>query len=64
MAEYLDSLFLRGDNVLSAALAKGALDARKLYPDIPAPTLRDEAKKFYANPFIPDYDLPALVLGN
>ena len=62
MAQYWDSGHLRGDNVLSAALSRGALDARVLYPDVPLPDLREEAKKFYANPPIPDYDISQMAL--
>lgn len=49
-------VFLRGDNVLSAALSRGALDVRMLYPDVPSFNLREEAERFYANPPVPDYD--------
>ena len=54
--QYENSLFLRGDNTLAAALSRGALDARALYPDVPTFNLREEAEKFYVNPPIPDYD--------
>lgn len=60
LAQYENSLFLRGDNVLSGALSRGALDARALYPDIPMPVLREEAEKFYASgPVVLDYDFSA-----
>ena len=59
LAQYQDSVFIRGDNVLAGALSRGALDARTLYPDVPTPVIREEAKKFYDNPVVLDYDLSA-----
>lgn len=53
-SQYMHSLYLRGDNVLSAALASGSLDARELYPDVPYPDFQAEAKKFYASPPVLD----------
>ncbi|KIY64435.1 NAD(P)-binding protein [Cylindrobasidium torrendii FP15055 ss-10] len=52
--QYFTSLFIRGDNVLSGAKARGALDARALYPDVPYPDLEAEAKDIYNNPYNPD----------
>lgn len=62
MAQYGDSVFLRGDNVLSAALERGALDARVLYPDVPVPSLRGEARKFYEDPRVIEYDTSEMTL--
>ena len=56
-AQYLRSNYIRGDNTLEKAVAKGALDARKLYPDVPAVTLEEAAKEFYANPPTLEYDV-------
>ena len=62
ISQYQNSIYLRGDNVLSAALSRGALDARELYPEVPFPILREEAKKFYSNPPVPDYDISDMSL--
>ncbi|KIY66810.1 NAD(P)-binding protein [Cylindrobasidium torrendii FP15055 ss-10] len=53
-SQYMNSLYLRGDNVLSKALASGSLDARALYPEVPYPDMEAEAKKFYADPPVLD----------
>ncbi|KIY66232.1 NAD(P)-binding protein [Cylindrobasidium torrendii FP15055 ss-10] len=55
-AEYRNSLYIRGDNVLSKAFAQGVLDARALYPDAPVIDRTAEAKEFYAHPHIAEYD--------
>ncbi|KIY63603.1 NAD(P)-binding protein [Cylindrobasidium torrendii FP15055 ss-10] len=61
-SQYQNSLYLRGDNVLSGALARGALDARALYPEIPNQNMEEEAKKYYENPQALEYDLSGLNL--
>ncbi|KAF8910287.1 hypothetical protein CPB85DRAFT_1435379 [Mucidula mucida] len=57
VSEYFNSIYIRGDNTLTNAVADGSLDARKLYPDVPVASVEQTAKEFYANPPIPDYDL-------
>ncbi|EMD38789.1 hypothetical protein CERSUDRAFT_151425 [Gelatoporia subvermispora B] len=47
--QYLNSMFILGENTVENAVALGALDARKLYPDLPSYTLEDFAKEFYAH---------------
>lgn len=51
LAGYLRSIFVRGDNTLENAKKDeygGALEGRKLYPDLKLRTLEDYAKEFYA----------------
>jgi len=43
-------LYIRGDNTVANAVAAGALDARKLYPDYVPAVLEEEAVEFYKNP--------------
>ncbi|KAF8901814.1 hypothetical protein CPB85DRAFT_1377277 [Mucidula mucida] len=50
IAQYANSLFLRGDNTLANAVADGVLVARDLYPDAPVFTIEEASKEFYANP--------------
>lgn len=47
MQEYLNSLFVHGDNTLETAKKLGALDARTLYPDFKPTTLKEYAVEFY-----------------
>lgn len=47
MQEYLNSLFVHGDNTLETAKGLGALDARALYPDFKPTTLKEYAVEFY-----------------
>ena len=52
--EYMLSVFDRGDNSVESAVALGALDARKLYPDYEARSLEDAANEFYRD--LPEID--------
>lgn len=56
-AQYVRSLYIRGDNTLEKAVAKGALDARELYPDVPVVTIEEAAKEFYATLPTLEYDI-------
>ncbi|KAG9226874.1 hypothetical protein CCMSSC00406_0003453 [Pleurotus cornucopiae] len=56
VAEYLRTVFIRGDNTLAKALASGSLDGRKLYDDLPYPNVEEEAKSHYASGFVLEYD--------
>ena len=56
MAQYENSVFLRGDNTIANAVSRGTLIARELYDDVPIPDIEEEAKKYYANPIIPEYE--------
>lgn len=48
-AEYVHSIYICGDNTLENAKAKGALDARELYPDFKPETLGQYMKQFYTS---------------
>ncbi|KAJ8474130.1 hypothetical protein ONZ45_g16059 [Pleurotus djamor] len=63
-SDYYYSLYIRGDNTLANAEAAGSLDGRKLYPDIPIPSVEEEMKAFYANPQVPDYGIPEEMMGD
>ncbi|KAI0667036.1 NAD-P-binding protein [Trametes maxima] len=45
--EYLNSMFLLGENTLENAKKLGYLDARELYPDVPKHGFEEFAKEFY-----------------
>ncbi|KAJ8462876.1 hypothetical protein ONZ45_g17783 [Pleurotus djamor] len=62
VADYAYSLYVRGDNTLANAEAAGAIDGRKLYPDIPYPEVEEETKAFYADPKALEYAFPEEVL--
>ena len=46
-AQYMYSMHFLQENTLENAMQLGYLDARKLYPDIPAQSLEDYAAEFY-----------------
>lgn len=45
--QYQYSNHVRGDNTVEKAVEAGALDARKLYPDMEVQTFEDYAREFY-----------------
>lgn len=49
MAQYLYSIYFRGDNSVKTAKSLGALIAQELYPDIKFQSLEEFAKEFYAS---------------
>ncbi len=49
IADFMRSLYVRGDNTLEKAEAMGHLDARKLYDDVPFPDVEEEVKQYYAS---------------
>ncbi|RPD53615.1 NAD-P-binding protein [Lentinus tigrinus ALCF2SS1-6] len=49
-AQYMYSMHFLHENTLENAERLGYLDARKLYPDIPAQSLEEYAKEFYGLP--------------
>jgi hypothetical protein len=48
--EYMQSLYIRGDNTIENAKQAGALDVHELYPDFKPKTLEEYATEFYADP--------------
>ncbi|TFK79100.1 NAD-P-binding protein [Polyporus arcularius HHB13444] len=48
--QYMKSMHFLQENTLENAKRLGYLDARELYPDIPAQSLEDYAKEFYSLP--------------
>ncbi|RPD53608.1 NAD-P-binding protein [Lentinus tigrinus ALCF2SS1-6] len=46
--QYMTSLYLLRENTLENAKHLGYLDARELYPDVPAQSLEEFAKEFYS----------------
>ena len=46
-AQYMYSMHFLQENTLENAMQLGYLDARKLYPDIPAQSLEDYAAEFH-----------------
>ena len=50
MSEYMLHLHFLQENTLENAKRLGYLDARELYPDIPAQSLEEFAKEFYSLP--------------
>ena len=46
--EYEYSISILGENTLENAKKLGYLDARELYPDLPAQSVEEYAKEFYA----------------
>ncbi|KAL4258583.1 NAD(P)-binding domain superfamily protein [Pleurotus pulmonarius] len=49
IADFMRSLYVRGDNTLEKAAAMGHLDARKLYDYVPFPDVEEEVKQYYAS---------------
>ena len=49
-AQYAKSMHFLRENTLGNAKRLGYLDARELYPDIPAQSLEEFAKEFYSMP--------------
>ncbi len=49
-SQYMLSMHFLQENTLENAKRLGYLDARELYPDIPAQSLEDYAKDFYSLP--------------
>jgi hypothetical protein len=49
MAQYVESVFIRGDNTLENAKRLGAIDARELYPSFKPNVTEEYARKFYEN---------------
>ena len=47
-AQYMYSMHFLQENTLENAKRLGYLDARELYPDIPAQSLEEYAKEFYS----------------
>ncbi|RPD58088.1 NAD-P-binding protein [Lentinus tigrinus ALCF2SS1-7] len=47
---YMHSMLVLGENTLESAKKLGYLDARELYPDIPAHPLKEFAEEFYSIP--------------
>ncbi|KIY67175.1 NAD-P-binding protein [Cylindrobasidium torrendii FP15055 ss-10] len=52
IAEYQNSLYVRGDNTLAKSKADGLLVARELYQGVPVPSFEEEGRTFYAKPFV------------
>ena len=50
VAQYMKSMHFLEENSLENAKRLGYLDARELYPDIPAQSLEEFAKEFYSMP--------------
>ena len=48
--QYMFSLHFLQENTLENAKRLGYLDARELYPDVPAQSLEEFAKEFYSLP--------------
>ncbi len=48
--QYMNSMHFLEENTLGNAKRLGYLDARELYPDIPAQSLEEFAKEFYGLP--------------
>lgn len=46
--EYMDSLYVRGDNSLEGAKKSGYLIAQELYPDVPLQSAEEWAKEYYS----------------
>ncbi|KAH8824181.1 hypothetical protein DL96DRAFT_1467778 [Flagelloscypha sp. PMI_526] len=51
------SILFDGDNTVEKAVAAGALDSHRLYPDYKPPTLEESAKVFYQAPPSITYDI-------
>ena len=50
VGQYMNSMHFLKENTLENAKRLGYLDARELYPDIPAQSLEEFAKEFYSLP--------------
>ena len=50
VGQYMNSMHFLKENTLENAKHLGYLDARELYPDIPAQSLEEFAKEFYSLP--------------
>ena len=46
--EYLNSLYIRGDNTVEGAKKSGYLIAQELYPDVPLQSAEEWAKEYYS----------------
>jgi hypothetical protein len=48
--EYINSLYVRGDNSVEAAKKDGYLIAQELYPEVPLQSAEEWAKEYYSAP--------------